>query len=81
VMVALIITIPASAAVAAIFYWVATDITRGLIALEAAALVGLSVVAWRELKQQPDREGRIGALLAWGAFITVAIGLIYALTA
>ena len=81
VMVAWIITIPASAAVAAIFYWVATDITRGLIALEAAALVGLSVVAWRELKQQPDREGRIGALLAWGAFITVAIGLIYALTA
>jgi PiT family inorganic phosphate transporter len=80
VMIAWVITIPASAAVAAIFYWVATDITRGLISLEAAALVGLSVVAWRELKLQPDREGRFGALLAWAAFITVAIGLVYALT-
>jgi len=80
VMVAWIITIPASAVVAAIFYWVATDITRGLIALEAAAVVGLSVVAWRELKLQQDREGRIGALLAWAAFITVALGLVYALS-
>ena len=80
VMVAWIITIPASAAVAAIFYWVATDITRGLVALEAAALIGFSVVAWREFKLQPDNYGRLGSLLAWAGFVTVAIGLVYALT-
>jgi len=79
-MVAWLITIPASAAVAAIFYWVATDFTRGLIALEAAALIGFSVVAWREFKLQPDNYGRLGSLLAWAGFVTVAIGLVYALT-
>src|SRR3954452_12963630 len=39
VMIAWVITIPASAAVAAIFYWVVTDISRGLVVIEAVVLV------------------------------------------
>src|SRR5213075_2198347 len=38
VMVAWVITIPASAAVAALFYWAVTDFTRGLLAIEIVAL-------------------------------------------
>ena len=80
VMIAWLITIPASATVGAIFYWVATDMTRGLIALEAAALVGFSTVAWRELKLQHDRVGQVGALAAWAGFLAVAGMLVYALS-
>jgi len=80
VMVAWIITIPASAAVAALFYWAVTDIARGLIAFEALALIGFSIFAWRELKLQPDSHGRAVAALATIAFLIVAIILTYAIT-
>jgi PiT family inorganic phosphate transporter len=79
VMVAWVITIPASAAVAALFYWAVTDLARGLIAFEAIALVGLALFAWRELKLQPDSRGRLFAALASIGFIVVAIMLAYAI--
>src|SRR3954467_4947798 len=47
VMVAWVITIPASATVAALFYWAVTDLSRGLLAMEAIALVGFAMFAWR----------------------------------
>jgi PiT family inorganic phosphate transporter len=72
VMIAWVITIPASAIVAAIFYWVVTDIVRGLVALEAIALIGFSIYAWREFRLQHDATGRfIAALVAIG-FIAAA---------
>src|SRR3954463_12835505 len=54
VMVAWVITIPASAAVAALFYWAVTDFTRALMAIEGIALVGFAMFAWREMKAQHD---------------------------
>src|SRR3954467_8779975 len=47
VMVAWVITIPASATVAALFYWAVTDFTRALMAIEGIALVGFAMFAWR----------------------------------
>src|SRR3954463_13501527 len=64
VMVAWVITIPASATVAALFYWAVSDPARGLIGLEAIALVGFAIVAWRERRLQPDGYGRLFATLA-----------------
>jgi len=80
VMIAWVITIPASAAVAAIFYWVVTDLTRGVIALEVVALAGFSIAAWRELKLQRDGYGRFGSALAWAGFVAVALLLTWALS-
>jgi PiT family inorganic phosphate transporter len=80
VMVAWVITIPASAAVAAMFYWAVTDISRGLVAFVAVALVGFAIFAWRELKLQRDGYGRLAASLAVLGFITAAIILLYAIT-
>src|SRR6478672_10303504 len=40
VMIAWVITIPASAAVAALFYWAVTDFTRGMLAIEVVAIAG-----------------------------------------
>jgi PiT family inorganic phosphate transporter len=46
--IAWLITIPASAVVAAIFYWLASgEFLRVLIALGIIIVVGLSVAAWR----------------------------------
>jgi PiT family inorganic phosphate transporter len=79
VMVAWVITIPASAVVAALFYWAVTDISRGLVVIEAVVLVGFAIFAWRELKLQHDRTGRLGAAVAAAGFITAAIILVYAI--
>jgi len=77
VMVAWVITIPASAIVAALFYWAVTDLSRGLLAMEAIALVGFAMFAWRELKAQGDRYGRLAAGLGVLGFITAAMILLY----
>ena len=48
VMIAWLITIPASAVVAAIFYWLAAgEFVRALIAISLIAFVGYSAAAWR----------------------------------
>jgi PiT family inorganic phosphate transporter len=79
VMVAWVITIPASAAVAALFYWAVTDFTRGLLAIEVVALAGFAIFAWREVKAQHDTAGRLAAGLAVLGFITAGVILLYAL--
>jgi PiT family inorganic phosphate transporter len=48
VMIAWIITIPASAIVAAFFYWVASgSLLRALIAMAVLVVVGISAVNWK----------------------------------
>jgi PiT family inorganic phosphate transporter len=79
VMVAWVITIPASAAVAALFYWAVTDFSRGLLAIEVVALVGFVLFAWREMKAQHDATGRLAAGIAVLGFITAGVILLYAL--
>src|SRR3954468_4002636 len=79
VMVAWVITIPASAAVAAMFYLAVTHLSGGLVAFVAVALVGFAIFAWRELKLQRDGYGRLAASLAVLGFITAAIILLYAI--
>jgi len=79
VMVAWVITIPASAAVAALFYWLVTDLSRGLLAIEIVALAGFAIFAWREVKAQHDAAGRLAAGLAVLGFITAGVILLYAL--
>jgi|tagenome__1003787_1003787.scaffolds.fasta_scaffold20957502_2 PiT family inorganic phosphate transporter len=80
VMVAWVITIPASAAVAALFYWAVTDFTRALMAIEGIALVGFAMFAWREMKAQHDGYGRFAAGIGVLGFITAAVILFYAIT-
>jgi hypothetical protein len=74
-----VITIPASAAVAALFYWAVTDFSRGLLAIEVVALVGFVLFAWREMKAQHDATGRLAAGIAVLGFITAGVILLYAL--
>jgi len=79
VMVAWVITIPASAAVAALFYWAVTDFSRGMLAIEIVALAGFALFAWREVKAQHDSYGRLAAGLGVLGFVTAAVILLYAL--
>jgi PiT family inorganic phosphate transporter len=79
VMVAWVITIPASAAVAALFYFAVTDFSRGLLAIEVVALVGFALFAWREVKKQRDAYGRLAAGLGALGFVTAGVILLYAL--
>jgi hypothetical protein len=60
-----------------LFYWAVTDLGRGLLAMEAIALVGFAMFAWRELKAQGDRYGRLAAGLGVLGFITAAMILLY----
>src|SRR3982751_1500283 len=65
VMVAWLITIPASATVAALFYWLISGYAaRALLAVAVLALVGFAWFAWREFKLAKDARGRLGAALA-----------------
>jgi PiT family inorganic phosphate transporter len=77
VMIAWVITIPASATVAALFYWAVTDLSRGLIAIEIVALGGFAMFAWSEMKAQHDSYGRLAAGFGVLGFITAAVILLY----
>jgi len=77
VMIAWVITIPASAMVAALFYWAVTDLSRGLIAIEIVALGGFAMFAWSEMKAQHDSYGRLAAGFGVLGFITAAVILLY----
>src|SRR4051812_15621165 len=74
VMVAWIITIPASATVAALFYWLVSgpvgQANLALPPLGAAAMYGL---AWKESRRMLSLGGRIGALFAALGFAIVAM--------
>ncbi|MFL6849757.1 MAG: inorganic phosphate transporter, partial [Sphingomicrobium sp.] len=79
VMIAWIITIPASGIVAALFYWmVSGHAMRALLAVEIVALVIFASVAWREFKLQANGPGRLSAALATLGFLIVAGILTYA---
>ena len=79
VMIAWIITIPASAVVAALFYWAVTDFWRGMVAIEVVAVVGFAWFAWREVKAQHDSFGRLAAGLGVLGFVTAGVILLSAL--
>jgi PiT family inorganic phosphate transporter len=73
VMVAWIITIPASATVAALFYWLISGmVAQALTATAFLALIAFAIVAWREAKQPGDRGARVSATLAALGFIAAA---------
>src|SRR6478609_7636322 len=78
VMVAWIITIPASALVAALFYWLISGYAgRAILAVSVIALVGFAGFAWREFKIAKDSRGRLGAAIATAGFLTAAIVIAY----
>jgi len=78
-MVAWIITIPASATVAALFYWLISGLVgQALLAASALAAVALAIVAWREFKRSPDARGRLAGGLAAIGFLVAAIIIAYA---
>jgi PiT family inorganic phosphate transporter len=78
-MVAWVITIPASAAVAALFYFAVTDFSRGLLAIEIVAVTGFAFFAWREVRAQHDTYGRLAAGVGALGFISAGVILLYAL--
>jgi PiT family inorganic phosphate transporter len=75
VMVAWIITIPASATVAAIFYYIASGaLDRAALALAVMALLVFAVIAWRESRLQPPGTSRIvTVLVSWGLVILALV--------
>jgi PiT family inorganic phosphate transporter len=80
VMIAWIITIPASALVAALFYWMASGyFVKALVALVVLALLGMSAFAWKEYKLQSSGMGRFGAGIAAAGFIVAAVIVTYGL--
>jgi len=82
VMIAWIITIPASATVAALFYWIASgELVLALVVVDAIALIAFAAYAWRELKlNQPGNMRAAGFLAALGLLAT-AIVLLYEIPA
>jgi PiT family inorganic phosphate transporter len=75
VMVAWIITIPASATVAAVFYYIASGaLDRAALALAVMALLVFAVIAWRESRLQPPGTSRIvTVLVSWGLVILALV--------
>jgi PiT family inorganic phosphate transporter len=79
-MVAWIITIPASATVAALFYLIAAGyVGRALATAAVIALVGFAAFAWRELKLQRSASGRLSAAIAVIGFLAAAAVVLYGL--
>jgi PiT family inorganic phosphate transporter len=79
-MIAWIITIPASATVAALFYLLASGETALTLAgLDLIALVGLGAFAWRETKLQSGSPMRIWAMMAVLGIVTAAAIVMYGL--
>ena len=80
VMVAWIITIPASATVAALFYLIADGyVGRALATAAIIALAGFARFAWRELKLQRSGTGRLNAGIAVFGFLAAAAVVLYGL--
>ena len=80
VMVAWIITIPASATVAALFYLIAEGhVGRALATAAVIALIGFAAFAWRELKLQRTGTGRVHATIAIVGFLAAAAVVLYGL--
>jgi PiT family inorganic phosphate transporter len=78
VMTAWIITIPASATVAALFYWLISGYAaRALLAVAVIALVGFAGFAWREFKLATDAGGRLGGAIATLGFLAAAVIIAY----
>ena len=78
VMIAWIITIPASAIVAALFYYLISGYAaRALLAAAVIALFAFAWMAWRELKMQQSGRGRVGAFVAVAGFLTAAAIIAY----
>ena len=78
VMIAWIITIPASAIVAALFYYLISGYAaRALLAAAVIALFVFAWMAWRELKMQQSGRGRLGAFVAAAGFLTAAAIIAY----
>jgi PiT family inorganic phosphate transporter len=78
VMIAWIITIPASATVAALFYWLISGYAaRALLATAVLALVGFAIFAMREFKAATTARGRLAGALAALGFIVAAILVAY----
>jgi inorganic phosphate transporter, PiT family len=80
VMVAWIITIPASATVAALFYLIADGyVGRALATAAIIALFGFAIFAWREFKLQRSSAGRVNAAIAVIGFLVAAAVVLYGL--
>src|SRR4051812_23193061 len=79
VMVAWIITIPASATVAALFYWLVSGrFPEALLIVAALASTWLSAIAWRQFRISTGAAGRAAAALASVGFVIVALICIFA---
>ena len=80
VMVAWIITIPCSAIVAALFYWLASgEFVLALVAVDAIALVAFAIFAWRELRLDHPAYLRLAGLVVALGLLTTAAVLLYGL--
>ena len=80
VMVAWLITIPASATVAALFYWLASgEWVLALVAVDALALAAFAFYAWRELRRNHPTHLRLAGLVVVFALLAVAGVLLAAL--
>jgi len=78
VMVAWLITIPASATVAALFYWLISGYAaRALLASSVLALVAFAAFAWREFKVAKTARGRLGGAIATLGFLVAAVLVAY----
>jgi PiT family inorganic phosphate transporter len=79
VMVAWIITIPASATVAALFYWLVSGrFPEALLIVAALASTWLSAIAWRQFRISTGAAGRAAAALASVGFVIVALICVFA---
>jgi PiT family inorganic phosphate transporter len=78
VMIAWIITIPASATVAALFYWlISGHAARALLVLAMIGVIGFAWVAWREYNLARDSRGRMSATIAVVGFLVAALVIAY----
>jgi PiT family inorganic phosphate transporter len=80
VMIAWIITIPASATVAALFYLIADGYVGPALATAAViALIGFAAFAWREFKLQRTGTDRLNATIGVIGFLAAAALVLYGL--
>jgi PiT family inorganic phosphate transporter len=80
VMIAWIITIPASATVAAIFYLLASgEIVLALLGVDLIALAGLGAFVWREARRHPGGQTRLWGLMVVLALVSVGIAMVQGL--